>query len=91
MNSPVMQSLAEAWAKRLLASSSDSATRLRTAYLQAFGREPTAAEGRATKEFFDRFLADASSDGPKRQQTLLTAFNTFCQALLASAEFRTLN
>ncbi len=91
MNSPVMQSLAETWSKRLLAESSDGPARVRTAYLQAFGRAPTESESRATKEFFERFLADAGGDDAKRRQLSMTALNAFCQALFASAEFRTLN
>jgi hypothetical protein len=91
MNSPVMQSLAETWAQRLGNVAGDGQTRVKAAYMQAFGREPSDAEQRATKEFFDRFLADAGSDATKRSQLFTAALNAFCQALFSSAEFRTLN
>ena len=91
MNSPVMQALAEVWAKRLLLAPGDGPARVKAAYLQAFGREPTDTEQRATKEFFDRFLADAGTDETKRRELFTTALNAFCQALFSSAEFRTLN
>ncbi|HEY1110954.1 MAG TPA: DUF1549 and DUF1553 domain-containing protein, partial [Opitutaceae bacterium] len=87
MNSPIMQSYAEAWAKRLAALPGDGAERLRTAYLQAFGREPAAAELRAARTFFETFLADAPNKTTAGPQAMVA----FCQALLASAEFRTLN
>jgi hypothetical protein len=44
-----------------------------------------------TKEFFDRFLAEAGPDETKRRELFSTALNAFCQALFSSAEFRTLN
>lgn len=91
MNSPMMQTLAEAWAKRLGSLPDTGPARVRTAYLQAFGREPTDAEQRATKDFFDRFLADTGSDETKRREVVTAALNAFCQALFSSAEFRTLN
>jgi hypothetical protein len=87
----VMQSLAEVWSKRLLSTPGDGPARVRTAYVQAFGREPTETEQRATKEFFDRFLAEAGPDETKRRELFGTALNAFCQALFSSAEFRTLN
>jgi hypothetical protein len=87
----MMQSLAEVWSKRLLATPGDDTAHVRTAYVQAFGREPTESEQRATKEFFDRFVSDAGSDGTKRRELLNTALSAFCQALFSSAEFRTLN
>ena len=91
LNSPVIQSFADAWAKRLAAGPGEPGEKMRQAYLQAFGRPPTEAEGRATKEFFERFVRDAGTDEAKRRQLGAAAFAAFCQALLASAEFRTLN
>ena len=91
LNSPMMQSLAEVWSKRLLAKPEEGKTYVQTAYVQAFGREPTETEQRATKEFFDRFLSDAGSDATKRRELSNTALNAFCHALFSSAEFRTLN
>jgi hypothetical protein len=86
-----MQTFAESWAKRLAAVPGDGQARVRAAYLQAFGREPTDAESRATKEFFGRFFAPARGDEVKRRELAIAAMNAFCQALFASAEFRTLN
>jgi hypothetical protein len=75
----MMQTFAEAWAKRLGAGTEEGGARVRAAYRQAFGREPTAGEMRATKEFFERFGGGGG------------AWVAFCQAVLASAEFRMLN
>jgi dienelactone hydrolase/Ca2+-binding EF-hand superfamily protein len=91
MNSPVMQSIAEVWSKRLLTMPGDDPARMRAAYAQAFGREPTETERRATMEFFGRFLSDAADDESKRRDLFGTALSAFCQALFSSAEFWTLN
>jgi len=64
---------------------------MRAAYAQAFGREPTETERRATMEFFGRFLSDAADDESKRRDLFGTALSAFCQALFSSAEFWTLN
>ena len=91
LNSPIVQSFAETWAKRLAAVPPGGGARIQTAYTQAFGRDPTENEVRATVEFFGRFLAAAGEDETKRREAAGPAFNAFCQALFASAEFRTLN
>jgi hypothetical protein len=80
MNSAVMQSFADTWAKRL-ASMPAGDGRVRAAYVQAFGREPTPGELRATKEFFGAFAETAGA----------SAWTALCQAIFASAEFRMLN
>ncbi|MSU48846.1 MAG: DUF1549 domain-containing protein [Opitutus sp.] len=91
LNSPIVQSFAESWAKQLTAVPAGGGARIRAAYTQAFGREPAAAELRATVEFFECFLAPAGADETRRRELAGPAFNAFCQALFASAEFRTLN
>ena len=63
--------------------------RVTAAYLQAFGREPTATELRASLTFFEKFVAAAGIE--KAREAGLQAMSAFCQALKASAEFRTLN
>lgn len=91
LNSPMMQSFAESWAAKLAQLPAGGGARVRAAYVQAFGREPAESELRATTEFFARFLAAAGDDAAKRRDLAATAFTAFCQALFASAEFRTLN
>ena len=91
MNSPIVQSLAESWARKLAVGPEGGGARVRAAYEQAFGRAPTEGELRATQEFFTEFVATAGDDAAKRRALVGPAFNAFCQALFASAEFRTLN
>ena len=52
MNNPVVLTEAAAMAKRLIAASSNRNTRVREAFLLAFGRPPDPADLRAANEFF---------------------------------------
>jgi hypothetical protein len=84
-----MQRFAEAWARRLAKLPDDGGRRLRTAYLEAFGRAPTPAELQAAKVFFARFFATAGAgDDVTKRAAGAAAVTAFCQALLASVEFR---
>ncbi|HEY6168731.1 MAG TPA: PSD1 and planctomycete cytochrome C domain-containing protein [Verrucomicrobiae bacterium] len=84
LNSPFIYDNSAQMAKRLLATGSMADhRRIITAYLTALSRTPTAAElSRA-----ETYLQKHTTSGGSRD----TAWATFCQALLASAEFRYIN
>ncbi len=97
MNSSVVESMAGVWAKRLSEAEADPAARIRLAYRQAFGRDPTLGELAATESFFKQ-AAGAPADARTQAAPVATgapvgewALAAFCQALFASAEFRILN
>jgi len=82
MNSPFIIDQAKATAERLLShNAADEAGRIDQAYRLCFARSATAAE----KERAQKYLTGATQDlGGKRAE----AWTSFCQALIASAEFR---
>ena len=91
MNSPFATRTAEAFADRLFARSPSAPERIRLAYQLAFGRPPTAPELSASETFFQQFPATEKKAGTGETRTQRAALTAFCQALLASAEFRFLN
>lgn len=92
MNNPQVQTAADAFAQRVAAFQGAPQERLSHAYQLAFGREPTAAEKQVISSFWTRFPQEAAKNKaiPKDKIAAL-ALATFCQGLLASAEFRYLN
>jgi hypothetical protein len=92
MNNDFVQEQAEALARRLTREGGrDGAERLRNAFLLVYSRPPTEAEGRKAKAFFDRFVQEARMEDEDREKAGYLAMKSFCQALLASAEFRYLD
>ena len=92
MNSPFLLSASEHLANHLYNDRGLRGPELaREAFYRAFSRPPTEAEGAAAKAFIDQFLATAKSQGLSDDQARLLALTSFCQSLLASAEFRYLN
>ena len=83
LNSEFVTTQAGAMAERVL-QAGDERARIDLAFELAFARGATAEELARTIAF----LAECSTDGKAAQ---LQAWTTFCQALLASAEFRYLN
>ncbi len=85
LNSPFIYENSTQMAKRLLAlPGADDSRRITTAYLTALSRTPTAAELSRAEGYLSKHTTTA---GASRD----TAWATFCQALLASAEFRYIN
>jgi cytochrome c553 len=83
LNSPFIYENSVAMAKRLLANGSmDNHQLIKTAYLTALSRPPSAAELSRAESYLQKQTPGTSRD---------TAWATFCQALLASAEFRYIN
>ncbi len=87
MNSPFVQSRAKALGDRLLREVDDNEQRIRLAFLVCFSREPDADELKLAAAFFERGTPLAGNDEQQRQRTLAS----YCQALLATAEFRNLD
>ncbi|MEO0413456.1 MAG: PSD1 and planctomycete cytochrome C domain-containing protein [Verrucomicrobiota bacterium] len=62
-----------------------------TAFIYAYSRYPSEAEGEATKAYFEKFIPMAIESGKSREEATRLAVVTFCQSLLSSAEFQYLN
>jgi len=103
MNSPFVLAQAEALAERVAKQSgsdsqgsngpqgsSDQAARVRFAYQLCFGRSPSVAELAEAQSYLDQ-VRSAPATGSTTQTRDQLAWTSFCQALLASAEFRYLN
>jgi hypothetical protein len=92
MNSPFVQDQAKAWAQRLQKMTElDDAGRVTRAFVEAFAREPIQSELLRSKAFLNEFMEAAVSKEPDETARRLLAWQSFCQALIASAEFRYLN
>ena len=93
LNNPYVQSLSDDFARRVYNSSNDNTTRITNAYWIAFGRAPSAQELQATRTFFNNYQLDANKAKSQKgaKDISMFAWSAFCQALMASAEFRYLN
>ena len=96
MNNPQAIALADSFAQRLAEFEGGSMERLTHAYQLAFSRSPTGQELAAIRSFWMDFpnkvatgASNASQQHKEKAQKM--ALTAFCQALLASAEFRYLN
>jgi cytochrome c553 len=91
LNSDFVHSSAESLAARLLRDADKGPGRLELAYLLCFGRYPDTDEAARANAFFKRFHAEAPASGIPQADIPHLALTTFCQALLATAEFRILD
>ncbi len=93
MNNAQVLALSDAFARRVYEYGRDTGTRIAYAYWLAFGRGPTQDEVLATRTFFSEYTQDAAKakSGKNSRDIMPYAWSAFCQALLASAEFRHLN
>ncbi len=87
MNSPFIQTAADQFARRLIDEGLRGPELARQAFELAYSRPPTTTEGEGAKAFFERFLAAAEAEGKNPEEAKRLAFTSFCQSLLASAEF----
>lgn len=87
MNDPFIIEQSEAWAKRLIEKHPDSINdRINTAYMNAFGRRPTAAESKTLNGFIEKQAGEYSmSDEEALAHTDL--WKDLCQVLFMSKEF----
>ena len=87
LNDPFVRQQARAFVQRLQRRSEDDTTCIKLAYRLALGREASTREIARAKSYFAEYQAAArileGSDDPRS-----AAWASFCQALLASAEFR---
>ncbi len=91
LNNPQVQALSDAFARRVFDSAKDDNARINNACLLAFGRPATAQDQRAARDFFSNYNFSASKSKQKGADISMYAWSAFCQALMASAEFRYLN
>ncbi len=92
LNDSAIHEVADAFSRRVYNSAKDNTTRIVNAYWMAFGRNPTPSEGQAIREFFERYTKEARRTKSERGNSLeVYGWSAFCQALLATAEFRYLN
>ncbi|MBM3876153.1 MAG: DUF1553 domain-containing protein, partial [Verrucomicrobia bacterium] len=81
LNSPFIHENSTALAKRVQTAASDDRARITSAYLTALSRPPTPVELARGESYLKKLSAEPGCS-PE------TAWTTFCQALIASAEFR---
>ena len=86
MNSTFVQSRATALANRVQREADGHEQRLRHAFVLCFSRAPDAEETKLAAAFFDQ--NPINSDNDQQYRKLLASY---CQALLATAEFRNLD
>ena len=86
MNSTFVQSRATALADRVHREADNHEQRLRHAFVLCFSRAPDAEETKLAAAFFDQ--TQVNSDNDQQYRKLLASY---CQALLATAEFRNLD
>jgi hypothetical protein len=85
LNSPFVQTQAEAAANRLLVARVPD--RLQWAYLLFLGRPPTSRERAASERFLTDYPSLLTRDGVAAGQQPKAAWAALCQALIASADF----
>jgi len=82
MNGPFVRKQSERLAQRVIADAASTHDRVKLAIALCFNREPDKAEQELAREFFGK---PAAKEDPTK------AWQTYCQALLATAEFRNLD
>ena len=91
MNSPFVVEQSEQTAKRVASERKSARDRINYLYMLSLGRLPSAAEFKIAEQYINNFVAAARDEGKGRFGAQSLAFSTFCQSLLASAEFRYIN
>ena len=78
-------------ARRIYEDRKSGSDRIDYLYMLTLGRKPTDGELSLAKNYFEDFVHLAREDGTNVREATGLALSTFCQALLASAEFRYVN
>ncbi|MFT5127083.1 MAG: hypothetical protein ACI8W8_000683 [Rhodothermales bacterium] len=91
MNNPFVIQQSEAMATQLIREHRTNRERLQHAFLLAYGRKATSEEVATCLRFFADFHPQAKAKTASAEAAGFLTFSTFCQGLLASAEFRFLN
>lgn len=84
LNGPFVQEQSAALAKRVMNDSTAESERIHRAFVLCFNRGPDAVEAKLAADFFQA-ARQRVEDSNEREQLIMTRF---CQALLASGEFR---
>ena len=88
MNSPFVIEQSRAFAAGLLADkSATDAARIKTAYLKAYNRPPTANEVSRALAYIAKYAARVSAMEPDHAKQRTLAWESFCQIIYASNEF----
>jgi hypothetical protein len=87
MNNPSVREQAEAFAGRLIASSSDPAERIDLAHRLAWGRPPLPAESDRALEFVSRYVSELSRTGAPSERVEPEAWTSFARVMLTANEF----
>jgi hypothetical protein len=87
MNSPFVQARAKGLAGRLLREEGSDEERIRQAFQLCFGRLPDSEEAKAAASLLAQFRSSAGD----HESVSSRGLEAFCQALLATAEFRNLD
>ena len=90
LNNDFVIEQSQRFARRLMDEHADVESQVRGAFLWAYGREATAGELSAAREFYENFEVPR---GLQRggNESVLKKLSALCQGILASAEFRILN
>lgn len=89
LNNPFVIELSDAFARRLVQSTQEPQARVQRAFELAYGRSATPQEIQASLSFVRK--AKESQDQVASDEAIFKAWSQFCQALMASAEFRIQN
>lgn len=91
LNNPFLVQQGEAMARRIIAEADEPRARFESAFFIAYGRPATRDEADSAMNYFRSFLPVAMKETGNRDRAGFLALSTFCQGLMASAEFRFLN
>jgi hypothetical protein len=91
LNSPFVVQQAGITARRIYEDRKSGSDRIDYLYMLTLGRKPTDGELSLAKNYFEDFVHLDREDGTNVREATGLALSTFCQALLASAEFRYVN
>jgi hypothetical protein len=92
LNNEFVIAQSDAMARRLMKESDSVREQVKSAFLLAYGRGPTAKELKAVEKFYREFDSSTSSGNRFRNRDdALIRLSAICQAMMASAEFRFVN
>ena len=91
LNNEFVIQQSELFARRLMEEHSSVEEQVHNAFLWAYGREGTAGEMSAAKEFYDQYEVSKGRSRRDSSSPALKKLAALCQGILASAEFRILN
>jgi hypothetical protein len=87
LNNPFVHDQAQRFAGRLIADEPEATSRLRVAYLRAFGRGPTDDERGRADDFLTRYARGLADEGLPADRREAEAWSALARALIASNEF----